>query len=163
MRNSLFYLFILFAALSGASSCATDREDGAYLSKFSFRTEDLNQSGGLVYTRIADSTNAMHVEFYGNPIQQDYLFIDFNKTDFTTPGTYAVGYNRDSHSTLKMTYYTNASHEYTSTTGTLTITKVDTRNKLITGTFQFTGVYGSDVKRISYGQFYNLSYGQQYR
>ncbi len=47
---------------------------------------------------------------------------------------------------------------YTSTSGEVTLSKVDTESKLVSGTFEFTTFSGGLYKTITQGQFDNVAY-----
>jgi hypothetical protein len=159
MKRGLFYILVLAGLAFGWASCSKENSGpGYYPATFSYRAESVTYSGGLAYAYYNDSTGSLHAEFYDNPVQQNYLFIDFSAPGYLPLGVYQVGYDSATQAAVSMQYYTNASHAFTSVSGSFTITKVDTFNQLLAGKFQFNGKYLGDLRHVTLGTFDNLHY-----
>ena len=125
---------------------------------FSYQVENNTFSGGLNYATYESTTNSFQASFYSYPVTGNYMMLNFSSTGYLLPGTYRMGNDTVAHRNISMCFYTNASHPYTSTHGILTITRLDTINNQISGTFQFTGSYENESKNISGGTFDYLNY-----
>lgn len=159
MRKSFFYVFVLLTVSVTWFSCNKENAGPTFNPQsFYYMADGIAYSGGLTYSAYFDSIHTFQLEFYDNPVQQNFLKLHFSAPGYITPGTYYAGYDSTRQVRVSMTYYTDGSHEYTSTTGSLTITAIDTIQHSINGKFQFTGKYLSDVRQITAGRFENLIY-----
>ncbi len=153
MRKNVFLFFIIILLLSAFYSC-TDRSIGPVYQpqSFSFWVDgSFKYAGELNYSFYSESAHSFTGTFYSKEITENYLSINLTDTAYLHTGTYMAGYDSATHTNLNMCYYSNDSHPYSSTSGSLTITQLDTVRNLLSGTFQFTGNYVGSIKHITYG------------
>ncbi len=159
MRKPVFYVFVLPTICLTWFSCSKENAGPIYNPQsFYYMADGIAYSGGLNYATYYDSSHSFQADFYPNPVQKNFLILNFSAPGYITPGTYYAGYDSARQVRVSMSYYTDGSHEYTSTTGSLTISSIDTALHVIAGKFQFTGKYLSDVRQITAGRFENLIY-----
>ncbi len=159
MKRSVFYIVVLVGTAVTWFSCSKENAGpGYYPATFSYKAESVYYSGGLAYAFYSDSTHSFHAEFYDNPVQYNYVFIDFSAPAYLAPGVYPVGRDTATQVAVTMQYYTDASHPFNSVSGSLTITAWDTVNQKIAGKFQFNGQNSGTIRRITLGNFDNLNY-----
>lgn len=143
-------------------SCSRESNNLAYSPQtFEYKAGSVWYTGGLTHAWYYDSVPAFKAELYTNPITNNYLFIEVDSANYLPPRIYNVGYDTATHATIRLRFYSDGLHIYTSTSGKLTITTFDTIYRRVSGTFQFTGSSGTSTLQISGGQFDNLEYIKQ--
>lgn len=143
-------------------SCSRESDNLDYSPQnFEYKAGSVWYTGGLTHAWYYDSVPAFKAEFYTYPLTGNYLFIEVDSANYLPPRVYNVGYDTATHTNLRLRFYTDGSHVYTSTSGKLTITNFDTITRRVSGTFQFSGNSNGSILQISGGQFDNLEYVKQ--
>jgi len=57
---------------------------------FSYKVESVTYAGGLTDVGYTDSLKTFHLEFYHNPVYENYLFINLSGASYWAPGVYAA-------------------------------------------------------------------------
>ena len=154
----LFLSATLFITL--CFSCTDSYNKSSYIPQsFSFWVDNsFRYEGRANYTFYNDTSHDLTGEFHTENFIENYLTIDFSGNTYLQPGSYPMGYDSTTHTNINICYYSNGSHPYCSTTGTLTITSIDTVSNTFSGTFHFIGNYVGYTKNITYGIFDNIIY-----
>jgi hypothetical protein len=143
---------VLTASMSATINDGTFADDGV-----TFNTTASNAWTSL--TRVTVMTNNV-ITIAGTSLLGDAVDVTIYGT---TEGTYNLGIANQAIQCgcALLTTYNNARVTFASTSGTVVLTKVDTNEKVISGTFSFVLYSGGVFKTITNGNFENLKYTKQ--
>jgi len=160
IKGLLFVCALLSAAVF---SCKKDSDDevkasmGAKIYTVNLENDTINWSAVTRVTVLKNNIFTISGTSLNADLSNDVLAITVNGV---TAGTYTLDplSLKAQCGCAYTTKFNGASAIFASTTGNVVITKVDTGNKLISGTFEFSVLSGDVTKNITKGTFENLKY-----
>jgi hypothetical protein len=161
LKTCLLIAFFLVAF----SSCTKDNGPvRAYSFSFNGAQVIANQYTAIYHHDTTDSLWAFTGVFnISDTANYAYLQLSFVSRNIIQPGSYNYGqtYANETRASFSCV---NGSKAYSETSGTLSVSSIDSVNHKISGAFQFTAVNNADAQNtisISNGTFTNLSYTVQ--
>lgn len=164
-------LLVGFIALVALSSCKKDADEitQALTASMSAKINSIDEIDTTIITSSKDWTAISRISIMkgevltitGTELNLTTLPDVLNVTIYgTTEGTYKLGLNVASAQCgcVLSTKYNDANVTFTSTSGTVVLTKVDKTAQLISGTYEFWLYSGGVWKTITNGKFENLKY-----
>ncbi len=175
------YIFQIFTAVSvlllltltacQTMSLASFNNDATQISKslsdasISATITTMNEDDGVTpasnydWTAVSRTTiiKGSIITISGSDLNLDAINITINGTE---AGTYKLGLQDVAAKCgcVLITKYNDKSATFASTSGEVTVTKIDKTTRLISGTFQFNLFSGGVIKTITNGKFENLKY-----